>query len=285
MKICKQCNKVMLRFNWKDIGYRRFYEKKYCSKKCWFNNIKTKKEEIPSKKCIICNKKIFYKDYYGYSYKQFIKRKYCSINCLWDWHRGKNKIQRYGKEKTKIINDKYQKTINTLKYKKSVKKRWKNPQFREKHSKAIIKACNREEHKKLQSKNMKYVWNSLTKEKRDIWLGNVTKNLCKRPTSLEKKMINYIKKNNLNFKYTGDGSFIIGGKNPDFVNINGSKICIEIGNHYHHKNNYEQKRKKHFAKYGWSCYTLIMDKFNQEKVKRLFSEISGEWSLTGSKKK
>jgi len=32
-----------------------------------------------------------------------------------------------------------------------------------------------------------------------------------------------------------------------FININGEKICIEVGNTYHHKNDYEQKRKEHFA--------------------------------------
>jgi hypothetical protein len=44
-------------------------------------------------------------------------------------------------------------------------------------------------------------------------------------------------KMNIPFKYTGNGSFIIGFKNPDFVNINGKKICLELrhdGCHFYH---------------------------------------------------
>lgn len=71
------------------------------------------------------------------------------------------------------------------------------------------------------------------------------------------------KKNNLPFKYTGDGSFWIGkdpSVNPDFVECNGKKIAVEIFGDYWHSPllNHKLKedrtlshRKKILKKYGW----------------------------------
>jgi len=68
------------------------------------------------------------------------------------------------------------------------------------------------------------------------------------------------KKNNLPFKYTGDGDFWIHNINPDFINCNGKKIAVEIFGDYWHSPllNYKIKedrtlsyRKKILKKYGW----------------------------------
>lgn len=68
------------------------------------------------------------------------------------------------------------------------------------------------------------------------------------------------KKNNLPFKYTGDGSFWIHNINPDFVECNGKKLAVEIFGDYWHSPllNYRLKenrtlsyRKKILKKYGW----------------------------------
>lgn len=75
-----------------------------------------------------------------------------------------------------------------------------------------------------------------------------------RPTGPERKLIRIIKKYKLPYKYTGDGSFIIGGLNPDFVNINGEKIAIDVFGDYWHtlkadRETYtEEGRKKFFNK-------------------------------------
>lgn len=58
------------------------------------------------------------------------------------------------------------------------------------------------------------------------------------------------------WKYTGDFSFMIGGKNPDFVNVNGYKKCIEFNGTYWHKGDLKGKRERIFAKYGWD--TLVI---------------------------
>ena len=94
----------------------------------------------------------------------------------------------------------------------------------------------------------------------------ILKGLIKRPTSLEKEMIDIIKRNDLPYKYTGNGSFLIGYKNPDFININGEKKLIEVGNTYHHDENYAKERSAHFAKYGWRSYIFIENKLNEANI-------------------
>jgi len=112
------------------------------------------------------------------------------------------------------------------------------------------------------------IWKNLwsQKEFKEKRIHAILKGLFKRPTNLEKDAIKFFSKYNLPYKYVGDGSLIIGGKNPDFVNINGEKKLVEIGNVFHHKGDYIEKRKEHFAKYGWQTYILIGDKFNEEKM-------------------
>lgn len=111
-------------------------------------------------------------------------------------------------------------------------------------------------------------------EYRDKTIAAALAGLFKRPTSLEKQFIKLIEEYNLPYKYTGDGSFLIGYKNPDFVNINGAKICIEVAEPYFHDNNYAEERTKHFAKYGWKCYVFLAqdERLNEGKVLRTLGE-------------
>lgn len=54
------------------------------------------------------------------------------------------------------------------------------------------------------------------------------KALCRRPTKPEQWLIDLIFEYKLPYKYVGDGSVIIGGLNPDFINVNSKKKIIEI---------------------------------------------------------
>lgn len=58
------------------------------------------------------------------------------------------------------------------------------------------------------------------------------------------------------YKYVGDGQFILAGKCPDFVNVNGQKKIIELYGDYWHKGQNPQDRIDLFAKFGWG--TLII---------------------------
>lgn len=58
------------------------------------------------------------------------------------------------------------------------------------------------------------------------------------------------------WKYVGDGSFIINGKNPDFINCNGKKLIIELFGEHWHKPEDENIRINIFKEYGYN--TLII---------------------------
>lgn len=58
------------------------------------------------------------------------------------------------------------------------------------------------------------------------------------------------------WKFVGDGQLIIAGKCPDFVNVNGKKLLIELYGDYWHKGQNIQDRISLFKEYGWD--TLII---------------------------
>lgn len=88
-------------------------------------------------------------------------------------------------------------------------------------------------------------------------VAKIVKALSRRPTTPEKRIIDIVTKYDLPFKYSGDGTFIIAGLNPDFINTNGEKVALEVfGDHWHSganmaKNRTESGRKATLAEYGW----------------------------------
>lgn len=119
-------------------------------------------------------------------------------------------------------------------------------------------------HSKEWKKGMRKLWQD--KEFRERTVRAILKGNLKRPTSLEEQMIGIIKTYALPYKYVGDGAFFIGGKNPDFIDANGRKKLIEVGNTYHHQNDYTKKRSEHFARYGWKSHIFIMDKLDEKSI-------------------
>ena len=61
------------------------------------------------------------------------------------------------------------------------------------------------------------------------------------------------------WKFVGDGQLIIGGKCPDFANVNGKKALIELYGAYWHSEQKPQDRINKFAEYGYKCL-VIWDK-------------------------
>mgnify|MGYP001579822408 CR=1 FL=1 len=102
-----------------------------------------------------------------------------------------------------------------------------------------------------------------------------------RPTSYEKQMSKIIYKYNLPYKYVGDGSFLIGYKNPDYININGEKICIEVYHgyfkirNYGSIENYEKQRSEHFDKYGWKTIFINEDEILSKDENLILNKING----------
>ena len=101
-----------------------------------------------------------------------------------------------------------------------------------------------------------------------------------RPTKPEKILIEIIKEHNFPFKYVGDGKLWIGWPpmNPDFIEVNGRKLVIEVLGDYWHTPEEFDERKKRYAKYGFKCIGIwekeIYNNRNQviNKLKRFLND-------------
>jgi len=120
--------------------------------------------------------------------------------------------------------------------------------------------------KQKRSKTMKNLWKN--EEYREKQIKCVLQGLFKRPTSLEQKFIDFLEKYELPFSYCGDGSLLIGYKNPDFYENNGIKLCIEVADPFFHQptKEYEEKRLQHFLKWGWQCIVIWDDELYNEQT-------------------
>jgi very-short-patch-repair endonuclease len=137
---------------------------------------------------------------------------------------------------------------------------------RKKHSEGMKKAFEKNpELRGIVSENSLKRW--ANKKWKEEQIKRILKTKFSRPTKLERKFMDFFNQATLPYKYVGDGEFLIGYKNPDFININGEKICLEVGNkkqktfynQFHSWKKYEEERIKHFAKYGWRCVVLWED--------------------------
>jgi len=147
----------------------------------------------------------------------------------------------YGSKKCRSCSNKHQQRSDITKQKMSdaISKKWTDKDYYD-------KMC------KIRKKQM----TSLVKEK-------ICKQLKSRNiTGLERKVISIIKKYDLDFKYVGDGSFVLHGFNPDFINVNGKKQIIEVFYEYFKEKQYgslDRYKKQRYAIYrGYGFDTLFI---------------------------
>lgn len=99
--------------------------------------------------------------------------------------------------------------------------------------------------------------------KNEEFIKNRLRGLVKRPNNQERKLINIIVNHNLPYKYVGDGNFILGNKNPDFINCNGKKQVIELFGRYWHTGDRAhqsvEERVNEFKSYGFNCLIIWDD--------------------------
>jgi len=217
------------------------------------------------KVCLICKKK----------FKVTPNRsnaKYCSRLCYGESKRGKaphNKgltlIERYGSERAKEISKNISKgtQISFIK----------NPGLRESCF-AHLKGKRPHNYQERETRTCAcgcgetFVCRSKS-SKKYIWGHNSSKKSCRRNkiTSYETKILDMITKYSLPYQYTGNGSFWITSEgkhlNPDFVNVNGSKVVIEVFSEVfkrlYHKNGVEgyiAERSRLFNNFGWRVVFL-----------------------------
>lgn len=265
---CPNCNKVnSVRVS--DIKYKKG---RFCSGECYKEY---KQKNVVKRKCITCQ--LEFKTYRNYP------AKFCSRFCA-DKETIKQQVYcAYCKKEFYVY-------PYLLRNKKGIfcsqvcQYKWQSDNWiKENHpnwkgGKPKCLDCNKQlgsyRAKRCKNCQMKNRWNK--KETREKMINDILKGLLKRPTSYEKKAIEIIEKYKFPYKYVGDGSFLIGFKNPDFVNTNGEKKLVEIGNEFHHKDNYIEKRTQHFAEYGWETHILLDDNLTKKKILQFFLYITRE---------
>ena len=108
------------------------------------------------------------------------------------------------------------------------------------------------------SSSLKKLWQDLLFRER--MLKSTFKALAIHPNKPETVLNNLLQKMYPNeWKFVGDGSFLIGYKSPDFINVNGQKKIIEMYGDYWHRKEKETdgaERKAHFKKYGFDMLVI-----------------------------
>jgi len=195
------------------------------------------------------------------------------LNCKRDWHGKfmKGPTKEMIEKARKTIRDSYRsgKRIHNLlgkHHKKETKK--KISQSRKgyppwnKGTKGVLKpnktTFKKGTHASRKTEFSKKLW----KTKRGLELRKKSLQACqKRPNKCEQYLITLLQKNNLPYKYVGNGEFILGGRNPDFLSINGKKKLIELFGDYWHSNKFNEKlsakdRIKFFKKFGFDALII-----------------------------
>lgn len=117
----------------------------------------------------------------------------------------------------------------------------------------------REESKrKLQASNQRY-WAGLSDEEKENLLKKAFRALRRRPNIPEQRLISQIEKGKLPYRYVGDGAFMLGGKCPDFLNVNGKKQLIELFGLHWHDTFDVARRSEHFRQYGFDTLVIWED--------------------------
>lgn|GEM_PF-2965884 len=129
-------------------------------------------------------------------------------------------------------------------------------------------------------------------EQRKRCLPIVMANRKIRPTTLEKSLQAIIDHYKLPYKYVGDGYTFIAGRCPDFFNIDGQKVVVEVFSRWWH-DPLKNKRVKpqhteaatlaHYAQYGFKCIIIWEEELsNKEAVAVKLKATSSNAPLSGA---
>ncbi len=142
--------------------------------------------------------------------------------------------------------------------------------------KGCLPGCKCNKHKvskdtrKLIKNNSLNQWKNYSEEERNYHIQKILLGNSLKPNLLEIKFDKFLQENFPNeWKYVGDGQFILSGKCPDFININGKKIIIELFGNYWHKSEDPKIRKDIFGRYGYKTLIIWENEFykNPDNIK------------------
>lgn len=114
-------------------------------------------------------------------------------------------------------------------------------------------------------------------------LKKLLKAVHSKPNQAEQRLIEIMQRNNFPFKYVGDGSKIITGANPDFIDTNGKEQIIELfGTYWHDKKGNVPWHKTEFGKVafysqlGYRCLVIWENELDDEqKVTKRIEQFIG----------
>lgn len=154
------------------------------------------------------------------------------------------------------------------------KERWAEPDIREMMLERIREANKDPEQRRKKSERM--LLNNPMKNRRNVekMIASLRKSQKLSPNKEEQKIIEFMKKNTLAFIFVGNGSYIVDGKIPDFINKS-KRIVVEYNNRFWHCNDnpwYDvrddsEERKKFFEERGYKFYIIWSDEFEKNKEK------------------
>lgn len=159
--------------------------------------------------------------------------------------------------------------------KRKLSKAKKGKKFSEEHKRKLSEAHKGKHHSsktEFTSKRMKEMWADSTF--RELVVKKIVKGTVIRPTTIEVKFIETMRKNHLPYKYVGNGEVVIGWYNPDFINTNGQKVVVELYGCYWHKckicnfgnRDSEISRVKNYAKYGFKTIEIWEHEIDDEQL-------------------
>lgn len=160
-----------------------------------------------------------------------------------------------------------------------------SPEARAKSVEAMKKTCSTLKYRAKQSAIQKKLWTNYTVEKQNNQIQAARRASNQRPNKVEIQLMDLLDVISPNeWKYVGNGEVIIGGLNPDFINIDGRKQIIELfGNYWHSKNVTGRSEKREtrlrentYIKYGYTTLVIWENELkNQEEVLTKIIEFTG----------
>lgn len=119
-------------------------------------------------------------------------------------------------------------------------------------------------------------WRMASQETKDMWVTKIIQGNHRKQSKTEIHFFNMLQANFPNeWEFVGNGQVILDGLNPDFININGQKKIIELFGSYWHSqkmtnktpHNEENKRKRCYAKFGYSTLIIWENDFLKDPIK------------------
>jgi len=121
----------------------------------------------------------------------------------------------------------------------------------------------------------KVQWELLSEEEKREWVRVHLRGMSHRKTEPESILEAY-----LNSKYPGGYKYVgaskdvsIGGKFPDFINVNGKKEVIEVFGTYWHDEGEVEKKKAHYKTFGFDCKVIWeFECYDSEEIERILNK-------------